>query len=91
MIKLLGILDIIASAFLFFSVLNIYFPKQMGIVIAIYLILKGIIFITSLVSIIDVLSGIMLLAGFYFIIPRVIVIVIAILLLQKGIFSLLSH
>ena len=91
MIKLLGILDILASLTLFIAVFNIPFPKNIAIIFSAYLLIKGILFIKNIVSAIDILSGVVLLLSLNIDLPMAVVIITAFLLLQKGIFSMLSH
>lgn len=91
MIKFFGALDITASIFLFLAAFNIFLPKQIYIAFAVYLLLKGVIFIKSFISVIDLVSGVIILINPYFTVPKAILIIVAILLMQKGIFSMFSH
>lgn len=91
MIKLFGILDIAASILLFLAAFNILLPWQLYFAFGIYLALKGIIFIKSFISIVDIACGILLFAVIQFNVPQAVLIIAAIILLQKGVFSMLSH
>ncbi len=90
MIRVLGVLDIIASILLFITpFFNL--PDRLVWIFAVYLIIKGVIFILSIISIVDVAGGAILLISLtHFAIPRTIVFILAFLILQKGIFSLLG-
>ena len=55
---------------------------------AAYLIIKGIMFISALASIIDFVTGILLVFAYFFAIPSWILLASAILIIQKGLFSL---
>ena len=59
MIKLFGLLDILTAI----SLVLLYFGffKTIGVVFAIYLLLKGLLFLKSVVSILDIISGIFIL------------------------------
>jgi len=89
-VKILGILDIIAGAsfwlFSFFSII----PESFILLCALYLIAKGIIFVTSLnaASILDIISGIIILLALAVSLPTIIPVLVTLYLLPKGIFSL---
>ena len=91
MIKLLGFFDIIASIILFAPAFNMHFPDNLALFFAVYLIIKGLIFIKSWVSIVDITAAITLLLSMNIDLPRAMAVIISLLLLQKGIFSTLSH
>jgi len=83
---LLGLLDILAAVLLgtmafyaIFKILIIFF--------GIALLIKGLIFIKSLASIIDLLAGAVLIAAVFITVPPILFWIAAILLIQKGIFS----
>jgi hypothetical protein len=87
LVKLLGLLDFLAGIFIIFARWNI--GSQIGLVLAILLIIKSLAFITWKVSYIDLLSGVILLlasTGHYFFFSWI----FAIWLFQKSFFSLLS-
>jgi len=90
-LKLLGILDIISALiFWIFGMFHII-PLNFILVIAFYLIIKGIIFSISLdaASVIDILVSILIFVSIGFALPKIIVFLIALYLIQKGVFSLL--
>jgi hypothetical protein len=88
-VKVLGILDIFSAlifVLFFFSIM----PFSFVIFSAAYLVLKGVIFLISknLISILDILSGAVMLLSFLF--PKSWLIwLVSAYLIQKGIFSLL--
>ena len=91
-LKALGILDLF-SVIIF--ILYSYTPFKLTtllIICAIYLLSKGLIFLLfgDLISIIDVVCGIVLLLTLFFILPKLIVMVVCIFIIQKGLFSLIS-
>jgi len=91
-IKILGILDIIAAMlFWIFGVFNVL-PHTLILLAAFYLLIKGSIFLISadIASVIDILCAIVFFLSLSFVIPKIIVIIISLFLIQKGIFSLLS-
>lgn len=85
---LLGLLDILSAVFLGMMFFHIIF-KAVIILFGIALLIKGIIFIKSLASIIDLFAGMILIAGLFLAIPPFLFWIAAILLIQKGIFSFL--
>ena len=90
-VKILGILDIIAAIlFWLFGMFHIV-PSSIILIIAFYLLIKGIIFVISLdaASIIDIVVSILMFISLNFNFPKVIIFLIAFFLLQKGIISLL--
>jgi hypothetical protein len=92
-IKLLGILDLsIAIIFWIFGIFHI-FPTALITFLGTILIIKGIIFIIgfSFASVLDIICGIIIIimiASGTIIMPKLIVIIIALYLLQKGVFSM---
>lgn len=90
-IKILGILDIIAAIlFWIFGMFHII-PSNIILIIAFYLLIKGIIFIISLdvASILDVIVSILIFISINFMLPKVAVFLISLYLIQKGVLSLL--
>ena len=93
LIKILGILDIlVALVFWIFAVFDLYSLSTLVLFLGLFLLAKGIVFATTLniVSFLDILSSIIIIAGTYYDLPLVIVIIISLFLLQKGIFSMLG-
>jgi len=91
-VKLLGIFDISAAIlfwlFAFFAII----PEKFLLLAAFYLLVKGVIFLVSrdIASIFDIISSAIIFLALNFTIPKAIVIIVSLFLLQKGIFSLLS-
>ncbi|MFH1332156.1 MAG: hypothetical protein ABIH63_02625 [archaeon] len=86
-VKLLGIFDLLAA--LSIILLRFGVAKTMAIALAIYLIVKGAIYIKSVPSMVDIAAGIIMVLAFYgwF---SILTWVAAIWLTQKGVISLFS-
>ena len=92
-VKILGLLDIfVAVIFWIFMVFNIQSWSGFVLLLGLFLLVKGIVFITqlSLASILDIISSIFIMVGSSSELPVLVVIIVSLFLLQKGIFSLLS-
>lgn len=93
MIFILGIVDLfIAGVFALKLIFNFAFLDNVLLSAGIYLLIKGAIFLIGMdfASVLDVLSGIVLILASFFNIPPVIGIIVIVFLVQKGIFSLVS-
>jgi len=90
MIKILGATDMAAAVFFFILGLNIAVPNIILFISALYLIIKGIMFITDIVSILDLAVGVIMILFYFAIIPSagIISFVCAVFLAQKAFFSL---
>ncbi len=91
-IKILGSLDIfIGIVFWLFGIFNII-PGSFILLLGFILLAKGIVFITglSVISVLDIIFGIIIITATSIAIPKIIIILIAIFLIQKGVFSMLS-
>jgi hypothetical protein len=91
-IKILGLLDIL-SAFSFWLFAFFGFPpKSLIMLFAFYLLVKGVIFLISadIASILDIISAGIIFLSFSFALPKFLVILVTLFLIQKGIFSLIS-
>jgi hypothetical protein len=91
-IKILGILDIIVGiCFWLFGIFNII-PSEFIFILGLFLLVKGIIFITgfSIASFFDIFLGILIIISTSFNLPKIIIILISLFIVQKGIFSLIS-
>ncbi len=89
-IKILGILDIfIGLCFWLFGIFNII-PKSFILILGLFLLVKGIIFITglSVTSFLDIICAVIIITGSSIVLPKIVVILVAIFLIQKGVFSL---
>jgi len=92
-IKILGILDIFVGLFFWmFMVLDLQFLSGFVFLLGLFLLAKGIVFVTTLnfVSLIDIISSFIIIFGSSANVPIVVVIIVSLFLLQKGIFSLLG-
>ena len=85
--KVFGVLDIIAGITLILLKFSMF--EGIGWIAAIYLVIKGIIFLPNIVSVVDIVSGIFIGLAMFGIF-NVISWIVAIWLIQKGIFSLFS-
>lgn len=89
LIKFLGIIDLLAGAVLIFGA-YINFPMQIPMLLGSILILKSTLgFLKNFASWVDFLSGIVILLSIIIQIPSIISIVHGILIIQKGLFSLI--
>ena len=89
LLKLLGAADILTLISL---LLISYLPKTLVIVMALYLIVKGIIFtlMGDIVSLIDALSGFYIITASYGLAHWSITLIITLIILQKSIVSIFS-
>jgi len=83
---LLGVIDLLVGILAGATALG-FASKIFLYIAAAYLIIKGLIFIKSLASLIDLLAGIALISSMFFAIPPVVLWIAAIVLIQKAIFS----
>ena len=92
-IKILGILDIIvAISFWLFGVFNLQIMSGFILVLGLFLLAKGIVFITgmSITSVLDIISAIIIISAVSIHMPFIVVVIVSLFLIQKGVFSLLS-
>lgn len=87
LLKILGLLDLIAGITLF--VMKFGIGRKLSLILGILLLIKGVLFITTLASIPDLITGIIMVVASYgnF---HMIYLLFALWLLQKGLFSLYS-
>ena len=86
-IKILGSLDIfIAIVFWLFGIFGII-SESFILLLGLFLLVKGIVFITglSVISFLDILSAIIIITSTGIVLPKLVVIIITLFLLQKGI------
>ena len=94
--KIFGIADLIVAGAFFlnnwFDKSNSWFPNNIVLFLAIYLIVKGLFFLVNLdfASIIDIICGIIIIISLSIHIPLVLAAVVLVFLLQKAIFSIIS-
>jgi len=94
LLKLLGIIDIfVGICFWLFGIFHIP-PDSFILILGLFLLAKGVVFVTSLniVSVLDIISSIIIISASAseIVMPKLVVILVALFLLQKGIFSMLS-
>jgi len=91
MIKVLGILDILAGI-LFAISLFLKLPTLIMLIVVFYLVIKGIFFLMFLdiASILDLISGILIFISLNTQLSMILNILVILFLVQKGVFSLLS-
>ena len=90
-VKILGGIDIfIGAVFLLSGIFNIAFGSFM-IILGLFLLIKGLIFIggLSVISFLDIISGGLIILSVSVTMPLIIVSIVALFLIQKGVFSLL--
>jgi hypothetical protein len=91
-VKVLGIFDIfVGIVFWIFGMFHIL-PESLVFILGLFLLAKGIAFATNLniTSILDIISAIIIISATSVIMPQIMIILVALFLLQKGIFSLLG-
>ncbi len=91
LVKFLGVLDIfIAACFWFYGILG-WFDEGFILVLGLILLCKGLVFLIGLspASFLDIACATIIILATYITMPVALVIVLALFLLQKGIFSLL--
>jgi len=90
LVKLLGILDIfIAVCFWLFGIFGL-FPDKFIMILGFLLLIKGLVFVIgfSVMSFLDIIVGILIIIATSVEMPYAAIIIIALFLLQKGIFSM---
>ncbi|MEA3329266.1 MAG: hypothetical protein U9Q06_00800 [Nanoarchaeota archaeon] len=91
-LKILGSIDLASAVILLFSVYFSFISDKIILLIAIYLLLKGTVFLISkdIASILDILCAIILLLSMNFELNVVFTLLIIFYLFQKGVLSLVS-
>lgn len=87
LVRLLGFMDLVAGMVLFLMKFQV--AESWGVVIGLFLLAKALVFITDVVSVMDLLAAIVLLLasqGYYYFFTWIFVL----WLLQKGFFSFFS-
>jgi len=93
LIKLLGLLDIFAGLmFWVYGVFGVGSLSGLVLVLGLVLLGKGAIFLIGLdvVSVIDVILGLVIITGSSFEMPIVVVVITSLFLIQKGVFSMMG-
>ena len=93
-IKVLGILDIfVGLVFWLFGIFHII-PNSFILILGLFLLVKGIVFVfgLSITSFLDIISAVIIIAASAteIMMPKIVIILVAIFLIQKGIFSLMG-
>jgi hypothetical protein len=92
LLKILGILDIFIGICLWiFGIFNLI-PANFILILGLFLLAKGLIFITgfSIISFLDIVIAGAIIIATSVQLPKLIIIILSLFLLQKGILSLLS-
>jgi len=91
LVKILGALDLLA-ALIFWLWIFIGLPNEVMLVVVMFLIIKGLIFIMgfAIASIFDILCGVVIYAALNFGLPKFIYVIVLLFLVQKGIISILA-
>jgi hypothetical protein len=92
-VKILGILDIfIAICFWIFGIFDLKIMAGFILILGLYLLAKGVVFVTGLsfASFFDILFAIIIIVASSITMPKIIVIIASLFLIQKGVFSLMS-
>ena len=91
--KILGALDtLVALVFWLFGIFHLDFISGFIMVLGFYLLIKGIAFAMTLngVSVIDIICALVILSSTTYVMPKFVVIILSLYLLQKGIFSMMG-
>ena len=90
MVKILGILDLLAAGLLVCAAFNLNVPQGLVIALAVYLFLKALIFLKDIGSLFDVVAGILLILSLSMSLAPILLFVLAGLLGLKGLMSLFA-
>jgi hypothetical protein len=88
-IKILGVLDLfVGIVFWAFGIFGII-PNGFILVLGLFLLVKGIVFLSglSIASILDIFSSILIITASSVVLPKLVITIVSLFLLQKGIFS----
>lgn len=88
MVKILGILDLVAATLLLAVHYNVEIPRGLVMTVAVCLIIKGIIFLMDITSLVDIVAGILLIVSLSTALPALIILPVALFVGLKGIMSL---
>ena len=84
---LLGLIDVLIGIDFGLMAFGILSLKIISLIFGIYLMGKGLVFISSIASFIDLFAGILLIASYFVVLPSFLLIIAGLLVVQKGIFS----
>lgn len=88
--KLLGLLDLAAAAVLVSRFYDILIPKGVVIALAVYLLIKAVIFLADIGSFFDIVAAIVLLLSLSMVLPPFVLFAAAGLVGLKGVMSLFA-
>lgn len=91
LVKILGVLDIFIAVFFWLFGIFGFLPEGFILILGLILMVKGLVFLIglSIISFLDIFVGIIIIIASSVVLPKFIVIIVALFLLQKGILSLL--
>ena len=90
MIQILGILDLAAAGLLAGTAYHLPFANGLIIGIAVYLILKSLLFLMDIGSLFDIVGGILLILSLFITLPPILLFIVAGLVGLKGVMSLFA-
>jgi|GEM_PF-2960553 len=88
LLQIFGLLDVVIGVSAVLMAFGLYW-KAFILGAGIYLIAKGLLFIRSIASILDIAAGALLLIGLFVVLPKQVFFILALVIVQKGIFSFL--
>lgn len=90
MIQFLGVLDLLAAGLLAGTAYNLPLAHGLIIAVAVYLILKSLLFLMDIGSLFDLIGGILLILSLYMTLPPILLFIVAGLVGLKGLMSLFA-
>ncbi len=90
MVKFLGIFDLLAAGLLVGTGYHLVMPHGLIMTLAVYLILKALIFLMDIGSLFDVAGGILLILSLSMALPPLVFFIAAVLVGLKGVMSLFA-
>ncbi|MEK7503653.1 MAG: hypothetical protein AAB577_01580 [Patescibacteria group bacterium] len=90
MIQFLGVLDLLAAGLLVGTAYNLPLPQGLIISLAVYLILKSLLFLMDIGSLFDIIGGILLILSISMALPPILLYIAAGLVGLKGLMSLFA-
>ncbi|OGZ24139.1 MAG: hypothetical protein A2896_02390 [Candidatus Nealsonbacteria bacterium RIFCSPLOWO2_01_FULL_43_32] len=90
MVKFLGIFDLLAAGLLVGAGYELAMPQGLVITLAVYLLLKALLFLADIGSLFDVIGGILLILSLSMTLPPLVFFVAAVLVGLKGMMSLFA-
>ena len=90
MIQILGFLDLLAAGLLAGTAYNLPLPQGLIISLAVYLILKSLLFLMDIGSLFDIIGGVLLILSISMALPPILLYIAAGLVGLKGLMSLFA-